>query len=76
MKNLTLRIEEPKLNRARKIAAERSTSVNALIRDYLDDLIAREDRQVQARVELLELCQTSKARVGNKNWSRGDLYDR
>ncbi len=76
MKNLTLRIEEPKLRRARKIAAEHSTSVNALIRGYLDELIAREDKQVQARAELLELCQHSQAKIGNKNWSREDLYGR
>ncbi len=76
MKNLTLRIEEPKLNKARKIAAERSTSVNALIREYLDDLIAREDRQVLARAELLELCRASKASIGNKKWPREELYDR
>lgn len=76
MKNLTLRIEEPTLNKARKIAAERSTSVNALIREYLNELIQREDRQAQARAELLELCQTSKAKIGNKNWAREDLYAR
>lgn len=76
MKNLTLRIEEPTLRKARKIAAERSTSVNALIREYLDELIQREDRQTQARAELLELCQASKAKIGNKNWSREDLYVR
>lgn len=76
MKNLTLRIEEPILRKARKIAAERSTSVNKLIREYLGELIAREDRQSQARAELLELCQASKAQIGNRNWSREDLYVR
>lgn len=76
MKNLTLRIEEPKLLRARKIAAERSTSVNALIREFLDDLVARNDRQVLVRTELLELCQTSGAKIGRKNWSREELHDR
>lgn len=76
MKNLTLRIEERTLAKARRIAAERSTSVNALIREYLDELIALESRQDQARRELVELCQRSSARIGDVTWSRESLYDR
>ena len=76
MKNLTLRMDENKLLQARKIAAERSTSVNALIREYLDELIARESKTEVARRELVELCRNSTAQIGGKTWSRDSLYDR
>lgn len=74
MKNLTLRLDEDKLRQARKIAAERATSVNALVRDYLDDLIARESRQETARRELAALCRGSQAVVGEARWTRDSLY--
>lgn len=35
MANLTLNIPDPDLARARKVAAERGTTVNAMVRDYL-----------------------------------------
>ena len=76
MKNLTLRVEERILDTARRIAAERSTSVNALVRAYLKDLARNEDRRRQARRELLKLCRGSKAKVGTKTWTRDQLHDR
>jgi hypothetical protein len=76
MKNLTLRLDENKLLQARKIAAERSTSVNALIREYLDELIARESKTEIARRELVDLCRSSPAQIGGNTWSRDSLYDR
>lgn len=76
MKNVTLRLEEDKLYRARRIAADRSTSVNALIREFLDELICTESRTESARRELLELCRGSKAEIGGTKWSRDSLYDR
>lgn len=42
MANLTLSIPAPDLARARKVAAERGTTVNAMVRDFL----AREVRTI------------------------------
>lgn len=75
VKNLTLRVEEKTLSKARRIAAEHSTSVNALIRGYLDELISGETRQEAARKELATLCRKSPAKIGNKTWSRDSLYE-
>ena len=44
MKNLTLRIEEGLLNKARQVASEQSTSVNALVREFLNDLVRQKSR--------------------------------
>ena len=76
MKNITLRIDESILGKARQIASEHSTTVNALVRDYLDELVKTQGRQTSARKNLNRLCRLSKAKVGDKNWTREDLYDR
>jgi len=55
--------------------AQRATSVNALVREYLDELIARESRQETARHELLALCRDSQAETGEAPWTRESLYD-
>lgn len=75
MSNLTLRIEDDILAEAHRIAAERATSVNALIRGFLNDLVLQQSRREAARNEILELCRESKAVVGKRSWSREGLYD-
>ena len=76
MKNLTLRVEEDILVKARQIAAERATSVNALVREYLSDLVWQQSRQEIARRELSLLCRESTAMIGHRTWTRDDLHDR
>jgi hypothetical protein len=76
MRNLTLRIEDDTLAQARRIAAERATSVNSLIREYLDDLVRQHSRREHARREILELCHDSTALVGKRTWTREELHER
>ena len=76
MKNVTLAIEEKTLREARRIAAERSTSLNAMIRQFLHELTERESRADQARQRILELCEQSSAEVGPRSWNRDDLHER
>ena len=76
MKNVTLAVDEATLREARRIAAERSTSLNAMIRGYLEELTRRESRAVQARRRILELCRESTAEAGPRDWTRDDLHER
>jgi hypothetical protein len=76
VKNLTIALDEATLRNARKIAAERSTTLNALIRDFLERLNLRESRARQARLRVAELCRESKAEVGERNWTRDELHGR
>lgn len=76
MKNVTLAIEEATLRAARRIAAERSTSLNAMIREFLQELAERESRADQARQRIFELCDQSTAEVGYKGWKRDELHER
>ena len=76
MKNVTLAVKEQTLRDARRIAAERSTSLNAMIRDFLEDLTRRESRAAEARRRIAQLCRESDAEAGPRDWTRDDLHER
>lgn len=70
MKKVTVALAETILRDARRIAAERSTSLNALIRDFLERLTRRESHARSARRRIEELCRDSTAEVGERGWNR------
>ncbi len=76
VKNVTIALDEATLREARRIAAERSTSLNHLIREFLDDLTERESRSRTARRRIAELCRQSQAEVGRRRWTRDELHER
>jgi hypothetical protein len=76
MKNVTLSVDENVLVTVRRLAAERNSSVNALVREYLASLAAQEDRASRARSRLRQLSRQSGGRLGRKTWTRDDLHDR
>jgi hypothetical protein len=63
MKNITLAVEDEILDKVRVVAAEKKTTVNAMVRAFLADIASRDERREKARRELLELMRTSKARM-------------
>lgn len=75
-RNLTLTLDDELLRNARKIALERDTSVNQLVRDYLSQLIQETDRQQAALERIREIFKASRAKVGPINWTRDDLHER
>ena len=75
-KNLTLTVDESLLRAARKVALDRNTSVNQLVRDFLADLVRESGRQQAALAELDEMFRTSTLRVGRRTWTREDLHER
>ena len=76
MKNVTLALDEATLREARRIAADRSTSLNAMVREYLDQLVERESRAARARETIVELCLKSTAERGTGRWTRDELHER
>jgi hypothetical protein len=76
MKNITLSVDEHVLSRVRRHAAERNSTVNAIVREYLTNIAAHEDRASRARARLLELSKQSRGRLGRKTWTREDLHER
>jgi metal-responsive CopG/Arc/MetJ family transcriptional regulator len=76
MKNITLSVDENILATVRRYAAERNSTVNALVREYLTRIAAHEDRAKRARARLRQLSAQSQGRLGKKTWTREDLHDR
>ena len=76
MKNVTIALDESLIREARRIAADRSTTLNAMLRGFLEELVERESEAVQARRRIVELCRQSEARVGPWTWSRDELHER
>lgn len=75
-RNLTLTIDEDLLLAARKLALDRNTSVNAMVREYLEDITTQAQRRADARATLEKFFEERQGRVGEITWTRDDLYDR
>ena len=69
-KNLTLAIDEALLDRARVVAALKRTSVNAMIRDFLERLVEAEKGKDEAREALLKLIDESEANFADRPFTR------
>jgi Family of unknown function (DUF6364) len=63
MKNITLAIDDDVLEKARLVAAQKRTTVNAMVRDFLTEMTSRDDRVAEARKQLLGLIDTSEGRM-------------
>lgn len=77
MGNLTLSIDDELLQRARMRALELRTTVNALVRDYLESFVGEHPAR-QAVTEFLAIADTVQASSGPKGrtWTREDLHAR
>ena len=64
MANLTLSIDDHALDRARKAAADRHTTVNALVRDYIGRLANEITPDQQAAID--RMLARSKAYAGRR----------
>jgi predicted transcriptional regulator len=52
-RNLTVRLDEDTVRKAKIVAAKRSTSVSRLVADEIDRLVREDEAYEQARVEAL-----------------------
>jgi hypothetical protein len=76
MKNITLAIDEHVLEGARAYAANRGTTVNALVREHLAQVVSEDLRLAEAKRGLKELMENSTARLGpDYEWNREEVYE-
>ncbi len=77
MANVTISIDDHLLKRAKKIAIDRDTSFNGLVREYVESIVAREQRRRELQIEELDkLFEESTAIVGSVTWTRDELHER
>jgi len=76
MKNITFAVEDEVLDKVRVVAAQRKTTVNAIVREFLTEIATRDERREQARRELLELSRNSPGRMRpGARFDRESTYD-
>ena len=76
MANITLKIDDELLKKARQLALQRKTSINAVVKQKLNEFVSS-DLSREATLKGLEaFYRKSKARVGDKAWTRDAIYER
>ncbi len=73
---MTLAIEEDLLQEARAVAAKRRTSVNEMVRQYLQQVIGQEHRRLAALDRIKGLLDRPAVQFGGPLPSRDELHDR
>jgi Family of unknown function (DUF6364) len=75
MTNLTLTIDETLLRKARIKALERGTSVNAMVRDFIEKTVA-DDAPNQTRAELfMQIIEQGKFAFTGPRMTREEMYE-
>ena len=77
MANLTLALDDELLRQARRVAVMRDTTLNALVREYLTELVHRQNYDVEKLVHDLEaIYARTSVRKGTSAWTRVEIHDR
>ncbi len=77
MANLTITVDDGTLKRARMRALEQDTSVNAVLREYLEEYAGSRREQIEAARRILEASRVSRSGSGpgGRQWKREDAYE-
>jgi hypothetical protein len=77
MTNLTITVDEQILKRARMRALEEDTSVNAVLRERLEEYAGNRQEQIEAARRIVESSRASRSGSGpgGRKWSREDAYE-
>ncbi len=73
MSNITLSIPDDVLKEAREYARKNKTSLNALIRQFLEKTFNKPKRN--SLEEFFAIADRAKATSNGKKWKREDAYD-
>ena len=72
--NITLSVDDRVVAKARHIASVRGTSLNQLVRDYLDDLTRHND--VKSVLDEPDAMWSESTGRSQGPWTREELYER
>jgi plasmid stability protein len=76
MANLTISVEDSLLKAARMRALALGTSVNAVLREYLEAFAGVAPERSAAVADLLDLSRAAESRRGERSWTRDELHER
>lgn len=75
-RNITLSLPSELIREAKVLAAERETSVSALVADLLGELVGRRSDYGQLWADEEAMMGAGALRVGPVTWARDDLHRR
>lgn len=76
MTKLTIAMDERVLERARSRASQQGTSLDALVRSYVESFAGGEEGREQAVKNLLDLSRKTEGGSGGRRWTRDELHER
>jgi hypothetical protein len=74
--NVTLAIEEDLLQEARAVAARSHTSVNEMVRNYLQQVVGKEQRRLAAFDRIRGLLERPSVTIGGRLPNRDELDEK
>ena len=78
MTHLTIALEEKLLEEAQERARQQGTSVEEILRRYLESYVdaQQQERQREAIEALLDLSTRTRSGSGGRKWTRDELHER
>ena len=76
MANITLKIDNDLLEKARQMAFQSKTSVNATVKQKLEEFVSSDLAREDALKSLAAFSRRTKAEVGEKTWTGDELHER
>ncbi len=76
MSNLTISTDREVLKKARLRAVREGTSVNAVLRGFMESYAGVHGERSEAAHDLLTLAKSTRSRSGGRRWSRDEVYER
>lgn len=76
MANLSLRIDDHLLEKARRLAERRNTSIDAFLKEKLEEFVSSDISREAALKGIEGFFERSKARVRKRTWSRDKIHER
>ena len=75
MSNITLAVDDKLLEKVRAFAAQRGTTVNAMVREHFEKVTGDQERLAQAKRELLALSENTYVDLGpDYRFNREEIY--
>ena len=76
MSNLTITIDDEALKKARLRALQQGTSLNAVLREFVEAYAGVRAEHENAVREILNLSMAAKSGSGGRRWTRDELHER
>jgi len=76
MANITLKINDELLTKARQLASQKQTSINAIVKQRLEEFVSRDLSRETTLDGIEAFYRKTNARVGKKTWTRDEIHAR